>query len=488
MKSQNKSLQKKIAIGAVWMTFLRVTYRLIGLISTVILARLLTPDDFGVAAIAMSIFALINTFSQFGFETVLIQHKSPSKSHYNTAWTFNLVFGVLAAILLASSSSFVGEFYENKDLASVTIVISILFLLHGSRNVGVVDFQKNLTFDKEFRLQIIPKFISFFVTLALAIIYKNFWALVIGNVVWKAMEVANSYIMHPFRPRISFREGKELFGFSKWLMVNNFLTFMNNKTPELTLGKLVSPHAAAIYNLAAEIGKMSTSEVIANLNRAIYPGYAKVSADLDKLRALYKDSIRVIAFIAMPVGTGVALVSSYIVILMLGQQWLDAIEPVFYLALAGAINSLKSNGNYVYFSLGKPRIATFELIIRTCIFIATLIYFINIEGVIGAAKAFFITSIVMFFVSNIILKYVLQLGLSEQIGLYVTPFLSTIIMATCVQSYFEFFLVDIFMIDFILAILIGVVSYIVSIYIIWIIAGRKSGVEKQVISFIRSKI
>ena len=191
--------------GAIWMTLLRFTYRIIGLVSTVILARLLTTDDFGVAAIAMSIFAIINIFSQFGFDTVLIQKNKASEHDYNTAWTFNFLFGALSAIFLFSISPFVADFYQNKDLGDITKVIAFMFLLHGLRNIGVVDFQKNLTFDKEFKLHVIPKFISFFITIGLALYYENYWALVIGNVAWKLIEVINSYLMHPFRPKFCFK-------------------------------------------------------------------------------------------------------------------------------------------------------------------------------------------------------------------------------------------------------------------------------------------
>ena len=477
----SKNLNREIAVGAVWMTFLRISYRLIGLVSTIILARLLTTDDFGVAAIAMSIFALINTFSQFGFETVLIQKHDADMDDYNTAWTFNFIFGAFASIFLFCLSPWVGEFYGNVNLEYITKVIS------GIRNIGVVDFQKNLTFDKEFKLHIIPKFISFFITISLAIYYENYWALVIGNVAWKTIEVINSYIMHPFRPSISFNKSKELFTFSKWLIVNNFLNFTNNKSPELVLGKLMSPHAAAIFTLASELAHMATSEVISNLNRAIYPGYAKVSHDLPALRELFKNSIRVIGFLVMPIGVGVALVSDYIVELVLGLQWLDAVEPLRFLALGGSIFALKSNVNYIYFALNKPRISSLELFLRSIIFVGLMMYLIGENGVVGAAQAFFISSVVMFVVSNVILTIILNISFTEQIRLYLKPLLAAIIMSVCVKGYLVYLAQGILLIDLVLAVIVGVVSYILSVYFIWCLAGCKEGIESQVIKVIRSK-
>ena len=480
MTEQKENIQKEMAVGAVWMTVLRFSYRFIGLVSTIILARLLTPDDFGVAAIAMSIFALISTFTQFGFETVLIQRKNPGKDHYNTAWSFNVMFGLVSALLLAAASEFIGSFYNNRDLTYVALATSLLFVLHGFRNIGVVDFQKNMTFDKEFRLHVIPKFISFFVTIALAIMLKSYWALVVGNLVWKTMEVLASYIMHPFRPRICFKKTGDLFGFSKWLLLNNMLTFLNTKSPELALGKILSPHAAAIFTLASEISQMTTTEIVANLNRAIYPGYSKAARDISKLRGLFKDSIRVIAFIAMPLGTGVALVSPFIVPLLLGEQWLEAVEPVVYLALGGSIYALKSNANYVYFALGKPKFSTIELFVRALIFLPSMFYLMGINGVVGAAQSFLLTSVCTLFVSNTMLKFVLGIPFYRLFGLYLRPLLATLVMAASVGGYLHYLAVANIVLDLLLSVLIGVASYTLSVFIIWYTVGDENDVEKKI--------
>lgn len=488
MVEKKENIQKAMAVGAVWMTVLRVTYRFIGLVSTIILARLLTPDDFGVAAIAMSIFALISTFTQFGFETVLIQRKNPTREHYCTAWTYNVVFGLVSAAILAGASGFIGDFYNNKDLSYVALATSALFVLHGFRNIGVVDFQKNMTFDKEFRLHVIPKFISFFVTIALAFALKSYWALVVGNLIWKAMEVIASYTMHSFRPSISFEKSSDLFGFSKWLLLNNMLAFLNTKSPELALGKILSPHAAAIFTLASEISQMTTTEIVANLNRAIYPGYSKAAGELTKLRVLYKDSIRVIAFIAMPLGTGVALVSPFIVPLLLGEQWLEAIEPVVYLALGGSIYALKSNANYIYFALGKPKLSTLELFVRAVIFLSSMYYLMGENGVVGAAQSFLLTSLLALMVSNVILRIVLGIPLMSLFSLYLRPLIATLVMAATVSGYLHYLAFNSLMIDLALSVALGVFSYTFTVFAIWKVVGSEDDVEKKITTVILEKL
>ncbi len=485
---QKENIQIAMAKGAAWTTILRLSYRLIGVVSTIILARLLTPDDFGVAAIAMSIFALISTLTQFGFETVLIQQKKSSAEHYNTAWTYNMFFGLLSAIILAAASGFVGEFYNKPELSYVALATSVLFILHGARNVGVVDYQKNMTFHKEFKLLIVPKVIGFFITIALAVALRSYWALVISNLVLKSLEVAMSYTMHSFRPSISFKKSSDLFGFSRWLFLNNLLIFLNTKSPELALGKVMSPHAAAIFTLASEISKMATTEVAASLNRAIYPGYSKASGDLAMLRSLYIDSIRAIAFIVLPLGTGIALVSPFIVPLLLGDQWLEAIMPVVYLALGGSLYALSSNAGYIYFALGKPKLATLELFIRAVAFLLSMIYFMSLNGVTGVAQAFLFTSIFALIVSNMILKLELRIPLISLFALYARPLSASLVMVASVSGYIHYVLIGHVAFDLLMSIFVGVVSYVLSVLTIWKLVGKEGDVENKIARLAMDKL
>jgi len=482
-----RNLNKAIAVGAAWMMGLRLSYRLIGFVSTAILARLLSPEDFGVVAIAMSFFALIDIFSKLGFQTVLIQNQDSSIDHYNSAWTFNLLFGLLSAVLLVAISGSIATFYQNQNIEMVLWVVSLLFILNGIKNVGVVDFQKELTFDKEFKLVIIPKFISFFVTISIALYCLNFWALVAGNVIWKLLEVIASYKMHSFRPKICFKRGKELFGFSKWLMVNNVFYYLNLRSPELILGKMISPQAAAIYNLSFEIGTMSTSEVISNLNRAIYPGYAKVSSQLSELQSLYKNSIRAIAVIAMPLGAGVALVSPWLVPLFLGDQWLDAIVPVSYLALGGAVNALGSNVSYIYYALGRPRISTFELGFKALVFVTSIYFLVNDNGVVGAAQSFLLTNLVSLVVSCLVLRIVLKISIFEQLWLYAKPFFASLLMSGVVALMMIVFPLSGFLglLSYAMA---GAAIYVFTLYLVWAFNGKPDGIEAKVFNYIFVKV
>ena len=162
--SNNSAIQNKVFTGSILMMISRFLVKSIGLVSSIILARLLVPEDFGIVAIAMAVYAFIELFGAFGFGTVLIQKQNASIADYNTAWTFKLLFGFLAAAFLLLIAPLIAAYYNEPQLTDVVRTIALMAVLSGFNNIGVIDFQKNLDFKSELKLQVQPKLLSFAIT------------------------------------------------------------------------------------------------------------------------------------------------------------------------------------------------------------------------------------------------------------------------------------------------------------------------------------
>jgi lipopolysaccharide exporter len=476
MTHSNKNLGESIARGAAWVTMLRFSDRFIGLVSTIILARLLTPSDFGVVAISMSFYGLVEVFSRMGLETVLVQKKNITKNDYNTAWTLNLSLSLIAAIILAISSSKIGEFYNSEDIRYITLSVSFLFILNGLKNIGTVDFQKFMTFEKEFKLFMLPKILSFFITIPLAFTLRSFWALVIGSIAWKTLETINSYLMHPHRPKLCLKKWRELINFSKWLVISNLFRFAHFRSPEMIIGKIVSPHAAAIFSLANEISAILTREVVASLNRAIYPAYSKVSGDLYELRKLYVNSIQFIYLIVIPVGVGLSLVAEDFVPIFLGDQWFNAIIPLVYLSLGGMFYAMQTTTNFVFLSLAKPKVVSLLSFLKAAFFLLLLVLLTQSDGVVGAAKAFFYSSIVMLIITMYFLQHEIKLSVLKQLKLFFRPAAAASCM-TFILLYFRPYFDSHVWLSFGLSIFFGALTYSTTLYVFWVMSGAKDGAE-----------
>ena len=175
-------LFKKIADGAIWMLLFKVADRGLGLISTLILVRLLTPTDFGIVAMAVAMVAIVELLTSFGFDTAIIRQKDATDEHYHTAWTFDVLFGIFVAVVMVGFAGQVARFYNEPEVELVLYVLALSPLLSGFENVGIVAFRKDLQFRNEFRFQVWKKIAGFVVTVPLAFLLRNYWALVIGVV------------------------------------------------------------------------------------------------------------------------------------------------------------------------------------------------------------------------------------------------------------------------------------------------------------------
>lgn len=476
---RQKNISRQVAGGVAWMLVLRMSLRVLGLISTVVLARLLTPEDFGLVAIAMSFFALLYLIKDFGFDTAIIQMRAPTKAHYDTAWTFNFIFGVALAVLLVASSGWMANFYEAPHLQPLIWAIASLFIIGGLESVGTLDFRKNLTFDREFKLKILPKLIGVPCTLALAWWLRNYWALTLGTIITQLSALCAGYIMHSYRPRFELSAAKELFNFSKWLMANNLIYFINNRSPEMLIGKVLNPQAAGIFSVSNEVAMMTTTEFSAAISQASYPGYAKVAHDLKELRNLYLNVITSTAFLLFPMALGIAAIADLVVIVFLGEQWLEAIPMIRIIAVAGLLMALNSNAAYVFMALGNPRLSTLLGSLRVLIFIPAMILMLQVQGLVGAAWAILVTTGILFVISNFVIVAKLPVTFGDLARAFYRPCFaatSMLVAISLLPGDDQAGLLDASGQLFI-ALAVGVLSYFAVLFALWWLAGRPRGPE-----------
>lgn len=194
-----------MASGAAWMVSARVIDKVLGLISTLILARLLAPADFGLVAMAVSIVALSELLSAFSFDTALVANAKPPESHYHTAWTLNVLFLGCTAILVTAFAYPASILFDDPRLVPTIAVLGLSLAIQGFENIGIVAFRKEMRFGKDFAFMLSKRVIGPCVTLPVAFATRSHWALVVGIVASRSACILLSYSMHPFRPLTSPR-------------------------------------------------------------------------------------------------------------------------------------------------------------------------------------------------------------------------------------------------------------------------------------------
>ncbi len=191
---------KRITVGAVWMVGMRFIDRGIGFVSTLILARLLMPDDFGLVAMAMTVFGFIEMGGQFGFDVTLIRNRQTNRAHYDSAWTLSVGYGLFTALALVALAIPSATYFNEPRLKTIFYALAVIALIQGFENIATIDFRKYLYFHKDFQLIFTKRVISFFVTLVLAYTFCSYWALLGGMATSRISGVILSYWLHPYRP------------------------------------------------------------------------------------------------------------------------------------------------------------------------------------------------------------------------------------------------------------------------------------------------
>ena len=219
-------LNRRMANGAAWMVLLRFVERGIGVVSTIILARMLVPADFGVVAMAMSVYGALEIMTSFSFDLALIQNRKATDAHYDTAWTFNVLFGLFLLLGLLALAWPTAEFYADARVGPVMMWLGVAALVRGFENIGVIQFQRDLNLVQEFKLGLARKVVGFMVTISFALAWQSYWALIAGIMAQRVTGLVMSYVLHPYRPRFSLAAKGELLEFTKWLALNNVVLFI----------------------------------------------------------------------------------------------------------------------------------------------------------------------------------------------------------------------------------------------------------------------
>ena len=488
----NHATGSQIAKGAAWMMGFKLLDKSVGLVSTLVLARVLTPADFGLVAMATAVVALVGLMGAFGFETALIQRQDSDRSHYDTAWTFNVIFGIGVAVMLLVLAVPAASFYREPRLELMLPALALGAVIGSFGNIGTVAFRKELDFRKEFKFLLAKRLASFAVTVTLALTFRSFWALIAGMVTGTLMAVFISYVLHPYRPRFSLAARGDLMHFSKWLFISNLIQFLHSRSTDFILGRTVGSHGLGIYNIANEIAAMPSTELIAPLNRAVYPAYARLANAPEKLLERFLEVFGIICLLAFPIAVGLYCVSNLVVRVLLGPQWQDAVPIMQIAGLSGLLAALQSNMYLVILAMGQPKANTFLSAGLLTVSMPAVIFASLYYGAVGAAYAHFVSALLGF--GGIVIVFSRITGLLKR-SLFIVmwrPMLASGAMALVLHGMTVMLSIGWFdagsIARLVLLLLVGAFSYTFGVLTLWVLANRPAGAEQITFKVLRDLI
>jgi len=483
-KGTSSTLARRVTGGALWTVGMRLADRMMGFLSTLVLARLLVPNDFGLVAMAMAIVALLETMTALGVESVLISKTDATREDYDTAWTINASLGVLLGALLLLLAAPAAHYYRSSDVQIVMLALAIMPVLAGFENIGIVDFRKHLEFHRDFNFNVLRKLAAVSITLPLAFWLRNHWALIAGMIGSRAFALLLSYRMSTYRPRFSRARIGEILHFSKWILLHNLLFFLRTRLGDFVIGRTHGTAALGLFNMANEIATLPSTELVMPINRAVFPGYSMVSGDRARLQSGFLRVLGLFALVAVPGSVGIALVAPYAVPLLLGPAWSATIPLMQLLAIAGLTIALQSNCWSVFLAVGKPRLQVSIGVLQVAILVAAMVGLVPEHGIYGAAIAYLLSGLISLPLAYGLTMRLLALPAGRLLAQLWRPLAGATVMYLAVSA------VTVKLDSsssgglgpaamLLTAITVGAFTYSVAVLLQWLAAGRPDGGERD---------
>jgi PST family polysaccharide transporter len=422
-------MKDKLAKGVAWLSAAKVVVNVLALISTLILARLLTPEDFGLVALATAMLTIISSVTELSLASALIHHKDPTEIHFNTAWTLNLSRAIIIGLIFCASAPIVANAYNEPRLLNIMLVIGASVTLTGLNNPKTVILTRNLVFWQEFVMTVSQKLAGFIAGIAIAIIYKSYWALIASLIASQLVGIVVSYIIIPFRPRLSVTHARELWSFSIWLTLGQFVNTLNWKLDHLMIGGYLGTKVLGFYSVGDNIAGMPTRETIGPLETTLFHGFKHIAHDEERLKAGYRSAQTLITSIALPVGIGCALIAHPLVMLVMGEKWLPIVDVIQVLACVFALQTMASPVHSLAMAKGETKLLFHRDLFSFAMRVPIIILGMYLGGLLGIIYARAVTGVIAIFINMRLVRRLLKVNVFTQISANKRSIISVFIMS-----------------------------------------------------------
>jgi O-antigen/teichoic acid export membrane protein len=402
----------------------------------------------------------LETFSQTGFQTALIQKKENVESYLDTAWTVSAIRGALLFLILFLSAPVVAKFFNSPQAMPVIKVIAVSTLLSGFRNIGIIFFQKELEFNKQFFYELSATLVDLTIAITLAFMLRNVWALVWGGLAANFVRLFMSYVLHPYRPHVRFDKGKfkELFGFGRWVLGSSILIFLVTQGDDIFVGKMLGVTALGFYQMAYLISNLPATEITHVISQVTFPAYSKLQNDVKRLREAYLDALQLTAFVSIPMAGGIFVLAPEFTQIFLGEKWMPMVPAIQVLVLAGLARSIAATTGPIFHGIGRPRIDTIWQVIRLVVLIALIYPFTMRWGILGASISVLFSILVSTIGFSFMVIKITRCELKNFGKMIVLPMLYSMIMIVVVIILKDSMQL-IGVLEFFLLVVVGVISY-----------------------------
>ncbi len=408
------------------MVALSLSRRSVGLISAIILARILSPADYGVVAIGLLCVFFFQVLTEMGIQTNLIQERKHDQILLSTAWTLEVIRGLFILILIQLFASTIAIFFNKPEATPIIRVLGLIPFIKSFANIKIVYFQKDLHFNKLFIYEFCGAVGGVLSAVVTALVLRNAWALVFGQLTSTIICTILSYVFFPEIPKLSFDGNSilKLYSFGKWVLFGTIISYFALEGDKYFVGKLFGIEVLGIYKMASMLVNIIVQEFGKSITKVLYPAYSKISRDKQKLKNSFLKSYEIILSMIAPACLGLYIITDDLVPILWGNKWLEMIPIMKLISLAGLARVFFISGSGLFYSLNKPQYNFYCEIFRASVLLVSFLILPGIFGISGIAISLIIANIMVYFIYLFLWRSILQINKFEFIQIYFPIMLS----------------------------------------------------------------
>jgi lipopolysaccharide exporter len=466
----------------------------IGLGSMLILARLLEPEDYGLVVLVEAAVTLLAAITELQMVSVLIHLSKVEDAHFSTVWTLSFIRACILCLLVILIAPGLAGFYEDPRLEAIAYVSSLSLFLGALLNPKMALLIRDLNFKREFLLGLSQKLAGFVVTVAAAYYLRNYWALVLGTLATQFCGLVVSYACYPFKPRFTLSKVRELWGFSMWLSLANFVKTLNSKMDQFVVGKSFSPATTGIYSLAVRLSTVLFTDTLGAALRVVSPSLRAHSADRLALGKAYLNTQSLVTLVFLPVASITSALAPPLIEIALGSKWSEVTDVFRVLVLALCLEAIGGVGLSVVMATLNTRLAFYRDLVSIAgrvLLMAAGLYLGGFVGLLWGRAASSLLDLLLYFA---IAGKVTGLTIREQLLLNWRTSLACVLVYPCLHALqgpvwiFSDGSRPVLALGLLLLLAIGFLLQVAVQWLLWILSSRPNSIEVVFMSYLKNKI
>ena len=451
--------------GFFWKFNEQIAGQLVSFVVSIVLARLLSPKDYGIVSLVNVFIVIASVFVTSGFSASLIQKKDATQLDFSTIFHISLIFSFIIYGIIYLCAPLISDFYRNDTLIPIVRVFALQLPLSSINSIQQAYVSRHMAFRKIFVSTTVATILSGLIGIMLAFIGWGVWALVAQTILSTALQTLVLLLEIPWRPKFEFsiESAKELIGYGWKVFGASLLGTFFNELRNLTIGRFYSPANLAYYNRGSRLPELNSNNIDGTITSVLFPVLSKHSDDFDKLKSMIRRSIRTSTFIIMPLMFGLAVAAKPVTQILLTDKWLPSVPFMQCLCISAAFGSISNANMQVIKASGRSDILLKLEFIKKPVYLVFLIASIKIN-IFAVAISMTMYNIVGMLINVRPNKKLIHYSYKEQFK-DIFPALSlSIFMASCI---FPVQLLDFNpYVELIIEILLGVLTYIGASYIL----------------------